>query len=529
MGKMFIRRINKKYNGKVHTTIYLAESYRDNNGKVRHRHISNISKWSEEMIVAFEKLLKGDKIVTLSDLEFSQGKSFGAIKVIFEVAKRLGITQALGNSRQAKLALIQIAGRIITQGSRHYLANEWQQHQAIDKIFKINNFNHNDLYENLSWLAENQRKIEQKIFNFRKKDKSIKQIFLYDVTSSYLEGEHNELAEYGYNRDKKKGKKQIVIGLMSDEDGYPVTVEVFKGNTSDTKTVSNQLEKLKYTFSVERVIFVGDKGMIKSAQIEELTDEEYKWYYLTTITKKEIKSLLEKNIIQMELFDKELIEVEDAGIRYILRRNPYRKEEIRKNRAEKIDKIINLIGHQNAYLSEHKRAKPEVALRRVKEKISALKLSKIISCQLSERTLSYEIDKEALQEAEKLDGCYVIKTNVEKQYLDKQTAHSRYKDLAKVEQAFRTLKTTLENIRPIYVRTEESTRGHVFVASLAYMIIKYICDVTEELGYSKKFIFETLDKINYLEYAYEDKKIEIKPKFLPAQTKILEKLKIKLK
>ena len=526
---MFIRRINKKYNGKVHTTTYLAESYRDKDGKVRHRHISNISKWSDALIEDFEKLLKGQKIVTLSDLKFSQGKSVGAIKVISEVAKRIGITQALGNSRQAKLALIQIAGRIITQGSRHYLAKEWQQHQAIESVFKVKKFNQNDLYENLTWLSENQRKIEQKIFKTRNKEKSVKQIFLYDVTSSYLEGEHNELGDYGYNRDKKKGKKQIVIGLMTDVDGYPVTVEVFKGNTSDTKTVSHQLEKLKNDFSVERVIFVGDKGMIKSAQIDELIGEEYKWDYLTSITKKQINSLLEKNIIQLELFEDKLMEIEQKGIRYILRRNPVRKQQIRKNRDEKINKIQKLIEQQNRYLSEHKRAKADVALRRVREKISSLKLSKIISCQLSERTLSYRIDYEALQETEKLDGCYVIKTNVAKEELDKETAHNRYKDLAQVEYAFRTLKTTLENIRPVYVRTEENTRGHVFVASLAYMIVKYITDATRELGYSKKFIFETLDKINYLQYSYENKKIEIIPKLLAEQSKILEKLKIKLK
>lgn len=529
MGKMFIRRINKKYNGKVHTTTYLAESYRDKDGKVRHRHISNISKWPKEMIDAFQKLLKGEEIVTLSDLNFSQGKSFGAIKVISQMAKRIGITQALGNTRQAKLALIQIAGRIITQGSRHYLAKEWQQHQAIEKVFKVVKFNQNDLYANLSWLAENQRKIEQKIFNFRNKEKTIKQIFLYDVTSSYLEGAHNELSDYGYNRDKKKGKKQIVIGLMTDVDGYPVTVEVFKGNTSDTKTVSNQLKKLKSTFSVEKVIFVGDKGMIKTAQIDELLSAEYKWDYVTSITKKEINSLLDKNIIQMELFEDKLIEIEQNDIRYILRRNPVRKQEIRNNRDDKINKIVKLIEQQNQYLSEHKRSKPDVALRRVTEKISTLKLSKILSCQLSDRTLSYEIDQEALKETEKLDGCYVIKTNVAKKDLDKETAHSRYKDLAQVEYAFRTLKTTLENIRPVYVRTEENTRGHVFVASLAYMIVKYISDATRELGYSKKFIFETLDKINYLQYDYQDKKIEIIPEFLAEQSKILEKLSIKLK
>jgi transposase len=123
----------------------------------------------------------------------------------------------------------------------------------------------------LDWLAENQTALEKKIFDFRNNKTTIKEIFLYDVTSSYLEGDKNELAQYGYNRDKKKGKKQIVIGLMTDSDGYPITVEVFSGNTGDTTTVSNQLKKLKTDFGVERVIFVGDKGMIKNAQINELT------------------------------------------------------------------------------------------------------------------------------------------------------------------------------------------------------------------------------------------------------------------
>ncbi len=197
VGKTFLRRINKKYNGKIHTTTYLTESYRDNNGKVAHRHLSNISKWPEPMIKSFQKMLKGEKLITISDLELSQGKSYGAIKVISEVAKKLGISKALGHSEQAKLALFQIAGRIITQGSRYYLANEWKQHQAVDKVFNISSFNHNNLYDNLAWPAENQTKIEQKIFQFRNEKTSIKQVFLYDVTSSYLEGQHNELASYG--------------------------------------------------------------------------------------------------------------------------------------------------------------------------------------------------------------------------------------------------------------------------------------------------------------------------------------------
>lgn len=527
---MFIRRIHKKQGNKRYTTTYLAESYRDNNGKVRHRHISNISKWPEPMINSFQKMLKGEKFSSISDLEFSQGKSYGAISVVSQVAKKLGITKALGHSRQAKLALFQIAGRVITQGSRYYLANEWKHHQATEKVFNINNFNHNDLYDNLAWLCENQTKIEQKIFKSRSENSPIKQVFLYDVTSSYLEGNKNKLAAYGYNRDKKRGKKQIVIGLMTDKDGYPVTVEVFKGNTADTQTVSNQLEKLKNKFGVEKVVLVGDKGMIKSTQIDELTGNDYKWDYLTSITKEQIKTLLKNNTFQLELFEDDLFEVESEGVRYFLRKNPEREKEIRENRAEKIRKIKDFVQEKNAYLMAHKKAQSEVALRKVNEKISNLKLKKIISCSLSGRTLSIQTDSDALYEAKKLDGCYVIKTNVPKQCLDKETAHSRYKDLAQVEYAFRTLKTTLENVRPIFVRSEESTKGHVFVASLAYMIIKYITDATADLGYSKKFIFETLDKINTLQYTYEGKKIEILPKnFLPQQSKILERLNIILK
>jgi transposase len=231
----------------------------------------------------------------------------------------------------------------------------------------------------------------------------------------------------------------------------------------------------------------------------------------------------------MELFEEELNEIEHAGIRYFLRKNPVREQEIRTNRADKIQKIKASVDEKNQYLLAHPKAKTDVALRKVIEKISVFKLNKIISCNISNRSISFETDDLALSETKKLDGCYVIKTNVSKQYLDKETAHSRYKDLAQVEFTFRTLKTTLENIRPIYVRTEENTGGHVFVASLAYMIIKYISDVTKELSYTTKFTFETLDKINFLQYTYEDKVIEIIPEnLLTAQTQILKKLNIKL-
>lgn len=304
---MYIQRIKIKGKKKNYFSIILREAYYDKESKKnKNRTIATLTKWPPELIEALELQLKKKKLVALDDLPSSAGKAVGAVFVINEIAKRLGITAALGNGRNSKLALFQIAGRIITQGSRNYLANEWKNIQDINEIFKLEKFNEDSLYRNLDWLADNQEEIEKKIFKYRKQEK-IKSVYLYDVTSSYFEGDKNEYAEYGYNRDKKKGKKQMVIGLLTDNEGFPLSVEVFKGNTNDLSTVSSQLKKLKENFGVERVVFVGDRGMVKSVQIEEINSDLYKWNYLTSITREQIKSLINKEIIQLELFEDKLI------------------------------------------------------------------------------------------------------------------------------------------------------------------------------------------------------------------------------
>lgn len=508
----------------------LMENYREDR-KVKHRIISNLSKWPKRLVEGLEKLIKGQEIKTVSDLKLSAGKSFGAILTVLEIAKRLGIAQALGSSKQAKLAMFLVAGRIISHGSRNYLANEWIKGEAVDKILKLDNFTEDALYDNLDWLSENQEIIERKIYKHRCKGKAIKDIFLYDVTSSYLEGDKNELAAYGYNRDKKKGKKQIVIGLLTDSEGYPLSVEVFKGNTGDTKTVSDQLEKLKDNFGVERVVFVGDKGMIKSAQIEEITSDIYKWNYLTTITKQQIRGLIDKGEIQLALFDADIVEVESKDhIRYILRRNPIRSDEIKKNRESKINYIIEFAAKQNLYLKEHKKAKTETAQRKINDKISALRLNTIITSKVKKREVIIETNTAGKKKEEELDGCYVLKTDVPKESLDTKTAHDRYKDLSKIEFAFRTMKTTLEEIRPIFVRKEKRTRGHVFVAMLAYMIVKYITDKFANSSFTRQFVIESLDKIGYLEYQYEGRTETVVPQnLLPHQKQIIDRLELKLR
>lgn len=524
---MYLQKFVKKSGNKQYINYLVQKSVREGK-KVKHITIANLTKLPLPVIENIATMLKTGKVFKdFADLK--QGMSIGAIKTISDIARRTGITQALGTSHQASFALFQIAGRIICQGSRNYLANEWSENQAIDDVFNINSLTEDDLYSNLVWLSENQSKIEKKLFNLRHKDKSVKTLYLYDVTSSYLEDSKNELAAYGYNIDKKVCKKQIVIGLFTDEDGYPVSVEVFTGNTSGVTTVTNQLKKLKYNLGAERVIFVGDIGMIKSAQIKELNLEEYKWNYLTSITKEQIQTLINEDIIQLSLFDDDLVEVSQDGTRYILRRNTFLAKEKQNIRQSKIDKIQEFVLKQNKYLLEHQKAKASVSLHKVTEKISNYNLKSILKIELNEREISIMIDEAKLQHSSELDGCYVLKTDVPSAEMSKELAHDRYKDLNDVEFAFRTMKTTLENLRPIFVRKEAQTRGHVLVVMLSYMITKYISDECKELGYTRAHIIDSLDKIHQFEYDLKGTVIKaVSEQLLPHQQKIINKLGIKL-
>lgn len=518
------KRVKTKKGWKEYHSILLLESYREGK-QVKHRTISNLSSWPEGLVNEFELLLKGGKVVELNDLRHGQGKSCGALIVIYEICKRLGILNAIGGTRKGILVIIMIMGRILAQGSRLHISNLWSKDEAIEEVLKIKHFDEDDLYEALDWLSDNQEKIEDKIFRHRNKNWKISDIFLYDVTSSYLEGEQNELAGWGYNRDKKKGKKQIVIGLMTDKEGYPVTIEVFKGNTQDTETVISQLKKLKTRFGVKRVVFVGDRGMIKKSQIEKING--FKWNFITAITKPQIRRLVKAGVIQMGLFDDKLAEVEHEGIRYIIRRNPERAREMEENRKSRLEYVIKKINKKNGYLNKHKKASEDVALKDINKEINKRKLNKIIEVKIKGRQLEFFINEEAMGEVSKFDGCYVIKTDVLD--LNKEDIHSRYKDLTQVERAFRTMKTALEEIRPIYVRKEKRTRGHVFICMLAYMVIKYTWDRLKHTGFTQDFIFQTLDRIQYTSYKFQDKVIKVLPKdLLQHQKLIIDTLEINL-
>ena len=480
---MHVDSCTTKRDGKTYRRHLLRTSYREA-GKVKKRTIANLTHCSEEEIEAIRLALQHKADLTQlgsakGSVEVEQGLSVGTVVTAFQVAKRLGIVEALGVSRESKLALWQVLARVIDQGSRLSAVRLAMQHAACEVIGLKQGFNEDHLYHNLKWVSGQQEQIENRLFA-RRYGKKRPGLFLYDVTSSYLEGVCNALGAFGYNRDKKRGKQQIVIGLMSDVEGEPVTIQVFDGNTNDTKTFSPQVKKVVTRFGGGSVTFVGDRGMIKGPQIAELKQEEF--HYITAITKPQIEALLGNSILQMSLFDEKLAEVElKDGTRLVLRRNPVRVREIKANRESKLSVVKREVAVQNQYLEEHPRAQVATACKNVEKKITTLKLS-WTSVVAEKRCLSFQENLEEFREIEKLDGCYVIKTDLAKQLASKDVVHDRYKDLALVEQAFRTCKTAHLEVRPVYVQLEENTRAHVLIVMLAYKIVRELARCWKEFN-----------------------------------------------
>jgi len=472
---MYLDRSRTTVNGKTYRRVLLRQSYRQD-GKVKHRTIANLSACSDGEIKAVELAFKHKKdLASLQPsspgpLHLRQGLCFGAVWVLHELAQRTGIIAALGSDRQGSLALWQVIARAIDQGSRLSAVRLACSHAACD-VLGLDSFNEDQLYPNLAWLAENQVPIEQRLFEHFH-PKGCPDLFLYDVTSSYLEGDHNALAAWGYNRDGKPGKKQIVIGLLCDALGRPLSIEVFVGNTGDTKTFGSQIRKVVERFGGQGVTFVGDRGMIKGPQIKELGQEHF--HYITAISKPQIEALLKQNVFPMELFDKALSEVASIPekVRYILRRNPQRAAEMEAGRQSKRTSLEQLLQAKNTLLEQKPKTQVKAALKALQARAAQLKMDRWISVQANGRKLVLSVDEVALAEARKLDGCYVLKTDLLADWATTQVVHDRYKDLTLVERNFRTSKTVELEMRPVHVRLESSTRGHALVVMLAHRLIQ---------------------------------------------------------
>jgi transposase len=396
-------------------------------------------------------------------------ESFGALWVVDQLAQQLEIKQALGVTREAELSYWQVLARVLRPGTSLLAMVRLATKCAAPALLAWREtFTEDDLYSNGTWLEGRHAIIERRLWESRI-DKSGDQLFLYDVTSSYLEGLNNALANWGHSRDGKKNKMQVVVGLLTDVRGEPISIQVYKGNTSDLKTFGAQVKKIKEEFGCQGVTMVGDRGMIRKDQRAEANAAGF--HYITSLTKPEMEKLLTDKVLQMGLFEEKICEViGEAEERYILRRNPVRQQEIALSREERKKGLEHAIEKANTYLKEHRRAKVKTQRRNIAAKLERSGLDKWLTLQVKNKRLQLTSDKEALAHESRLDGCYVVRTDLKPAQADAQTVHDRYKDLAKVERDFRTLKSGHLDFRPWFVCKEENTQAHALTSMLALKV-----------------------------------------------------------
>jgi hypothetical protein len=461
-------------------------------------------------------------------LRLRQAESFGAVWAVDQVAQPLGIRKALGVTREAQLGYWQAVARVLRPGTSLLgMVRLATTCAAAAMLGWQRAFNQDDLYANGCWLQGRHALIERRLWQSRPPQPK-EQVFLYDVTSSYLEGTYNALAAWGYNRDGKKGKMQVVVGLLTDSRGEPISTLVYRGNTSDLKTFGAQVLKVKKELGCEGVTLVGDRGMIRTDQ--KAVAQKAGLHFITALTKPQIEKLLAQKVLQLGLFEEQVSEVlAEDGRRFVLRRNPERQQELERSREQKRQVVEAALRKADTYLAEHPRAKVKTQRRKLAAQIQKLKIDDWLKLRVKGRRLALDLDEQALKNAAQLDGCYVVQTDLKSRQADAQTIHDRYKDLACVERDFRTLKSGHLDFRPWFVCTEDNTQAHALTSMLALKVRRHLerawwpLEVTVEEG------LRELEKLCVMElvHAPSGKVVARRvPDPSPKQRELLEALKL---
>jgi len=473
---MFIAEvISKGKQGKSYTSILLRESYRLGSA-VKSKTLAVLTHLPAHVLEAVRRAVAqpADSLSKLADasgdsLRLRQGQSFGALWTVDQLAQRLGIKKALGVTHEAELSYWQVLARVLRPGTSLLAMVRLASTCAAAALLGWHRaFTEDDLYTNGAWLEGRHALIERRLWQTRPAPPK-EQLFLYDVTSSYLEGDYNALAAWGYNRDHKQGKKQVVVGLLTDSQGEPISIQVYRGNTSDLKTFGQQVHKIKKELGCAGVTLVGDRGMIRTDQ--KAVAQKAQFHFVTALTKPQIQKLLAAQVLQLELFEEKVQDVlGEDGRRFVLRRNPVRQEELQRAREHKQEALEATLKKANTYLEEHPRAKVATQRRHLAARLESLKVQDWLKLTVNQQRLVLSLDAPALKAAAQLDGCYVVETDLKTAQADAQTIHDRYKDLAFVERDFRTLKSGHLEFRPWFVCTEDNTQAHALTSMLALKV-----------------------------------------------------------
>jgi transposase len=458
--------------------ILLRESFRED-GKVRNRTIANLSAWPAEKIEALRRVLKGVTATSApaESLQILRSQPHGHVAAAVGSLHKLGLDRLLdaAPSRQRDLVVAMIVARILDPSSKLATARALDPDtlsNSLGEFLHLGKVQEDDLYRAMDWLLERQSTVENAL---AKRHFAEGGLVLYDLTSTYFEGRHCDLAHLGHSRDDKGGKPQIVFGLLTNAEGCPVAVEVFQGNTSDPKTVPSQVKKLRDRFGLKQVVFVGDRGMITSARLrEDFTEDGLSW--ITALRATSIQKLAADGALQPSLFDtKDLAEITHPSYpdeRLVACFNPvlsgrraWKRDELLRATEKELEKIAAATRRQKRPL----RGRHTIGLRAGRV-LGRFKMGKHYILHIEDDGFRYERRPDSIEREKKLDGIYVIRTNVKSEAMSAPEVVRSYKQLSNVERAFRSLKTVDLKVRPVHHRLADRVRAHVFLCMLAYYV-----------------------------------------------------------
>jgi Transposase DDE domain len=459
--------------------VLLRESYRER-GKVKSRTLANLSKWPAAKIDALRRVLADEPMPPAVTQRFAieRALAYGHVAAALGTLRQIGLDQILPRrpERLAKLILAMVVARVIEPAAKLATARQLSDataSHALGALLGLGEVDADELYEALDRLQAAQPEIEQALAKRHLKEGVL---VLYDISSSYLEGEHCELAQRGYSRDHRPDRPQIVYGLLCNQQGCPIAVEVFEGNTADPMTLAAQITKLRTRFNLSRIVLVGDRGMITDARLEaDVKPAGLNW--ITALRAPTIRELAaDGGPLQLSLFDQrdmaEITSDDYPGERLVVCRNPDLAVRRCRKRQELLDATERLLAAVAARLRSKRRplrgaAKIGIAVGAVLNKHNMAKHFDVV---IRDTTLSWSRKEDAITAEAALDGFYVIRTNLPAGACSTEQVVLAYKGLSQVERAFRSLKTTDLDIRPIHHRRARRVRGHVLLCMLAYYV-----------------------------------------------------------
>ena len=466
-------------------TVLLRESYREG-AKVRKRTLANLSSLSLAQVEAMRAVLRGEELRPVAQcFEITASRAHGHVEAILVAMQRLGFASLIASKpgRERDLVLAMVAARIVAPQTK-LATSRWWHSTTLAEDFGVADASEDDLYAAMDWLLARQDRIQNKLATRHLRAGGL---VLYDLSSSYFEGITCPLAKRGYSRDGKPGTLQVNYGLLTDARGCPVAVSVHEGNTADSTTFMPEVQRLRQSFGIERMVMVGDRGMIAQKAIDEMREtDDIGW--ITALKSASIRVLVEQGQLQLGLFDErnllQLSSPDYPGERLVACRNP----QLAKLRAHKREALL---------------AATEISLEKIKARVDAAKLTgqadigvrvgKIVNqykvakhfeLTIGDAAFAYRRTPDSIAAEAALDGVYIIRTSVPAAQMDAADCVRNYKALANVERAFRSLKTVDLKVRPIHHRTADRVRAHIFLCLLAYYVEWHMREAWRELMFA---------------------------------------------